>query len=69
MFALCIIHKYLAFILYRLWVDGRLMPFRPLFPCVPIDQVISASQRTQGNKGRKGISLGEWYDFGNPMLC
>ena len=24
---------------------------------VPIDQVISASQRTQGNKGRKGISL------------
>ena len=23
----------------------------------PIDQVISASQRTQGNKGRKGISL------------
>ena len=24
---------------------------------VPIDQVISANQRTQGNKGRKGISL------------
>ena len=32
-------------------MNTRLMPFRPLFPCVPIDQVISASQRTQGNKG------------------
>ena len=37
---------------------------------VPIDQVISASQRTQGNKGRKGISLHKLliYHF-NKLIC
>ena len=28
---------------------------------VAVDQVISANQRTQGNKGQKGISLVYWY--------
>ena len=41
----------------------RLMPFLPLFPCVPCsrtkprDQVTSPNQRKQENDGRKGTSL------------
>ena len=57
----------------QLWLTFRPMPFRPLFPCVPWsrDQVISANQRTQGNKGRKGISLANVAinsaEFRNPL--